>query len=552
MALTIEIKNSKKGALKKLDDIVSIDVMLTANRLPLAEIVLLDGDVAKGKFPLSDTGFFDPGEEVSISARRKNGAMTKLFSGVVISQTIQVMSGSSRLCIELTDKAHAMTMRRRSFVYRKKADSDVIGQLATESGLSVKKKDSTAPKHEELVQYNCSDWDFCLSRAEANGLILLVSDGTLSAVQPKLGSQELEITYGISNVLDIELKADARALYGSVKGFHYDAKKRALSPPADSAVSPANPGSLRASGIAKSLGVKELNLVSPVASLKAEVEAWAKGAMIRSRLSLVQGRIRVEEEKIATLGSSIKLTGFGKVFNGKAFVSGVRHSIQGGMWTTDYQLGLSSETLMDRAQVSNPLGSGLLPGVQGLQIGTVESILEDPGKEFRVKVKLLGLNQADNMLWARLALPDAGKKRGFNFLPEKDDEVVVGFLNGDPRQPIILGSLFSSGLPPQFPAKKENNIKGIVSRTGVGMVIDDKEMKMRLTSAVDKDEQMILINKKNKSIHIIDNLNKNTVKLDSKGITFTSAKNMTIDVKGDLKLTAKGKVNIKGAKTDII
>ena len=176
----------------------------------------------------------------------------------------------------------------------------------------------------------------------------------------------------------------------------------------------------------------------------------------------------------------------------------------------------------------------------------------DIGLTVRERRRELGLNQADNMLWARLALPDAGKKRGFNVLPEKDDEVVVGFLNGDPRQPIILGSLFSSGLPPQFPAKKENNIKGIVSRTGVGMVIDDKEMKMRLTSAVDKDEQMILINKKNKSIHIIDNLNKNTVKLDSKGITFTSAKNMTIDVKGDLKLTAKGKVNIKGAKTDII
>jgi Rhs element Vgr protein len=554
MALTLEIKNAKKGLLKKLDDILSIDVMLTANRLPIAEIVLLDGDVAQGKFPLSDTGFFDPGEQISISARRKNGAMTKLFTGFVISQTIEVMSGSSRLCIELTDKAHAMTMRRQSFVYRKKSDSDVISKLAGEAGLSIKKVEKTITKYDELVQYNCSDWDFCLSRAEANGLILLVSDGTLSAVQAKLGSQELEITYGISNVLDIELKADARNLYGSVKGFHYDAKKRTLSPPADSAISPATPGTLRAPTIAKNLGVKELHLVSPVAGLKAEVEAWAKGAMIRSRLSLIQGRIRVEEEKIASLGSSIKLTGCGKVFNGKAFVSGVRHSIQGGTWTTDYQLGLSSETLVERTGggISNPLGSGLLPGVQGLQIGTVESILEDPGKEFRVKVKLLGLNQADNMLWARLALPDAGKKRGFNFMPEKDDEVVVGFLNGDPRQPIILGSLYSSGIPPHYPPKKENNFKGLISRMGMGIVFDDKELKVALRSNVQKEEQLIIINKKNKSIHIIDNLNKNNVKLDNKGITLASGKDMIIDVKGDFKLNAKGKVNIKGAKTDII
>jgi hypothetical protein len=60
------------------------------------------------------------------------------------------------------------------------------------------------------------------------------------------------------------------------------------------------------------------------------------------------------------------------------------------------------------------------------------------------------------------------------------------------------------------------------------------------------------LNKKNKSIHILDNLNKNTIKLDSKGITLTSNKDLTIDVKGNLKLSAKGNVNIKGAKTDII
>lgn len=553
MAITIEISNSKKGALKKLDDILSIDIMLNANRLPLAEIVLIDGNVGEGKLPLSDSGFFDPGEQITIKGRRsEKSSLVPIFKGLVMSQTIQMNRGSARLVIELGDKAHAMTMNRRSFVYRKKADSDVISQLASEAGVSVGKTDKTLPKHEELVQYNCSDWDFCLSRAEANGLILLVSDGALQAVQPKLSSESLTLTMGTSNILDIELKADARAIYGAVKAFNYDPKKRVLSKATDSAATFATPGTLRAPTIAKSLGAKELQLVSAIPSQKAEIEAWARGAMIRTRLSLIQGRIRVDEDKFAEVGSSIKLEGFGKVFNGKAYVSGVRHTIQGGLWTTDYQLGLSSETLVERQPVSNPVGAGLLPGVFGLQIGSVESILEDPNKEFRIKVKLHGLNQPDNMLWARLALPDAGKKRGYNFLPEKDDEVVIGFLNGDPRQPIILGSLYSSSAPPQYPAAKENNVKGIVSRGLSGIIFNDKDNSIRIATVVDKEDQILVLNKKNKSIHILDNLNKNTIKLDSKGITLTSNKDLTIDVKGNLKLSAKGNVNIKGAKTDII
>jgi len=39
-----------------------------------------------------------------------------------------------------------------------------------------------------------------------------------------------------------------------------------------------------------------------------------------------------------------------------------------------------------------------------------------------------------------MARRDAGKQRGQVFWPEPGGEVVVGFINGDPRQAIILGA----------------------------------------------------------------------------------------------------------------
>lgn len=73
----------------------------------------------------------------------------------------------------------------------------------------------------------------------------------------------------------------------------------------------------------------------------------------------------------------------------------------------------------------------------------------DPEKLGRLKVRFPWLSDVNESAWARLCTPLAGKGRGFYYLPEIDDEVLVAFEFGDINRPIILGSLWTGEhIPP--------------------------------------------------------------------------------------------------------
>ena len=72
--------------------------------------------------------------------------------------------------------------------------------------------------------------------------------------------------------------------------------------------------------------------------------------------------------------------------------------------------------------------------------------VEDPDGRTRVQIRLLncdGLDDQDGPVWARVAVPFAGANRGAFFLPDVGDEVLVIFLNGDPRFPMVVGGLWN-------------------------------------------------------------------------------------------------------------
>lgn len=72
--------------------------------------------------------------------------------------------------------------------------------------------------------------------------------------------------------------------------------------------------------------------------------------------------------------------------------------------------------------------------------------VNDPEGLNRVQVKLLsydGFDNQDGTLWARVAVPFAGSNRGAFMLPEVGDEVIVTFINSDPRYPVVIGSMWN-------------------------------------------------------------------------------------------------------------
>jgi uncharacterized protein involved in type VI secretion and phage assembly len=76
--------------------------------------------------------------------------------------------------------------------------------------------------------------------------------------------------------------------------------------------------------------------------------------------------------------------------------------------------------------------------VQGLMVGIVKSV-DDPLGQGRIQVDLPTLPGRNRTNWAPVATMMAGGGRGAWFMPELEDEVVVGFLGADPEQPVILG-----------------------------------------------------------------------------------------------------------------
>lgn len=72
--------------------------------------------------------------------------------------------------------------------------------------------------------------------------------------------------------------------------------------------------------------------------------------------------------------------------------------------------------------------------------------VEDPDRLTRVQIRVLncdGLDDQDGAVWARVAVPFAGHNRGAFLLPDVGDEVLVVFLNGDPRFPMVVGGLWN-------------------------------------------------------------------------------------------------------------
>ena len=106
---------------------------------------------------------------------------------------------------------------------------------------------------------------------------------------------------------------------------------------------------------------------------------------------------------------------------------------------------------------------------------------QDPDKLGRVKVKLPTLNEQDSTYWAPISSLGAGKDRGWFFLPEIDDEVLVMFAHGDMSRPVVVGALWNGVDAPPDQNGGSNERRMLVSREGHKVVFDDDGGKITFT-----------------------------------------------------------------------
>jgi uncharacterized protein involved in type VI secretion and phage assembly len=133
------------------------------------------------------------------------------------------------------------------------------------------------------------------------------------------------------------------------------------------------------------------------------------------------------------------------------------------------------------------------------------------------------INKTTN--WIRVQTPDAGKSekvpknRGFVFIPEKDDIVMIDFEYGDPNRPYVAGSIFSEKVSKG--GDDNNKLKTITTRSGITIIFNDDENKGSLT---------------------IKDPSGNTVYMDgNKNITVTAPETFTVNAT-DIKMNASNSI----------
>jgi Rhs element Vgr protein len=527
-------------------DLISVTVQRAANAVPSARLVFNDGDMPGEAFPLSDAADFKPGAALTVKAGYGQQEEV-IFEGIVVRHGLRVSgSNDARLVVECRDAAVKMTVGRRNANHVDKTDSDIIGTLVQAHGLQAD-VEATTVTHGVLAQHFCSDWDFMLARAEALGLLVIATDGSVAVKAPTAdGEPALTVTYGV-DLISFDGDVDARYQYGSATAVSWDPKAQAAleGNAADPASLPAQ-GDLDSATLSEVIGLASLRLQAGAPQAEAMLTQWAKAQQTKSGLARVRGQLRFQGSAKAKVGGLIELKGVGNRFSGNAFVTGLRHQIEDGAWTTEADFGLDPDWFCNRPDVQAPPAGALLPPVAGLQIGVVMKLDADPAGENRIQVKLPVLQAETEGVWARLMQSHASSGFGSFLVPEVGDEVVLGYFAADPSHPVVLGSLYSSSRKPPYELAAPNDTKALVTRCKHKLEFDEKDKVITLTTP---GGNRVVLSDKDKSI-LLEDQNGNTVKLSPSGIALDSPKDISLTAKGGITLDAVSSIALT-AKADV-
>ncbi|WP_374454965.1 type VI secretion system tip protein VgrG [Nocardioides sp.] len=516
--------------------VLSASVFRELNRIPTASVQLRDGEASQQTFPASNTEHFVPGRPIEIRLGYR-GETETVFKGLVVTHRIRVRKNGSLLSLECRDEAIRMTRGRRSRLHLDTTDGDLIDGLIGEYGLQ-RDVASTKPTLHEVVQYDATDWDFVVCRAEANGHVVAVRDGTVTVRPPSTDASPVVAARFGATVLELDAEIDARHQVPGVTATTWNATDQEVVEVDGSEPSLPNSGNLSPRDLADVLGGDPVVVRHGGGLGDPELQALADAHLLRGRLAKVRGRVRFQGFSGVTAGDVVEVNGIGDRFAGPQLVSGVRHTFANGNWETDVAFGLKPETQLERFQVTALPAAGLLPSVNGLQVGIVLALEGDPDGDDRIQVRLPLVSTGENGVWARVATLDAGAGRGTCFRPELDDEVVVGFLDGDPRRPVVLGQCHSSAKPAPVPGADDNHVKGYVSRSKLKLTFDDDG---KVASLETPEGNRLSLSETDKAVTIEDQ-NGSSITLDAHGITLESSKDIVLKSSGDI--TLEGGANV--------
>lgn len=555
--------NDQSNALR----VHSIRVVKQVNRIAKAWIHLVDGEIGSGEFPASDMDDLSPGAKIEIEAGYGDDTAV-IFTGILVRHGLDIgTSGHSRVSLECVDQAIKMTFQRQHANFVALADgssvrdSDAMQTIFNKYADITPSVTSTTPELKSLVQYGATDWDFILTRAEINGMVVINDDAALTIAKPDFSSTPvLSVTYG-ADLMEFRAAIDARFQPSSVTSVGWSTSELDVVSQSANAEPDSSTRGQKNGDLASVLGYETFTLKTSTAQEQALLTAWSEAQLVKSQLAQLRGHMKFQGSADAKIGALIEVKGVGERFSGNVYCSSVEQRLEEGNWQTHVEFGCDHMWFAESSGLTAPDAAGLVPGFNGLQIGIVQKLDEDPDGIYRVQVKI-PLQQAETEgIWARLGHLYASSGCGSFFIPEKGDEVIIGYLNSDPSYPVVIGSLYSAKNKSPLEHTDENYTKAIITNSQLTLSFDDENKIINLITpgghkvALDDTDKKILIQTSGgQSVTLSDDSNEialadsngNSITLNSSGISLSSSSDITLSASANVDISAGAKATLSG------
>ncbi|HET9517955.1 MAG TPA: VgrG-related protein, partial [Actinoplanes sp.] len=433
-------------------------------------------------FELFDKGTFTIGTRLEI-AFRAEGDPTVVTAGEVTAIAVQPgAAGRHELVLTGFDLTHRLAREPKSRSFQRVTDADIATRIAGEYGLDAD-VDGTGAVHDYVLQAGETDYAFLRRRAARIGYDLWVSERTFHFKKtPRSTATPPKLRYGQNlSSFTVRFSAAERCDEVQIRGWDQLGKQTIAGRATETDPGTDAPAAAELADAARrAFGRITRNAGQFPVTDQAEADALASSLLLRASGEEAVLRGEAAGDPLIGAGAKIHIDGIGSRLTGAWRVTGVEHTYGTGRpYVTRFVCGGK-----EPGGLADLTGSDAgRRGWRGLVVGIVTNN-DDPEQLGRVRVHFPTLSADDESAWARIATPGAGRERGLQWLPEVDDEVLVGFELDDHARPVVLGGLWNRrDVPPDPAVASGGSVKQrlLVSRTDSRLTFDDDRPSVSLS-----------------------------------------------------------------------
>ncbi|MCU4186048.1 VgrG-related protein [Acidiferrimicrobium sp. IK] len=459
---TLSVNGSDLGA-EWLDALTEVRVESEYQVPARATLRFLERDGISGASFLIDDSSLDLGSPIEIAALAPDsGESVTLFNGEITGITMDMgKDGAAELSFTAHDRSHRLSRTTTVKAFAQSKVSDIVSTMASQAGLTAM-VDATTEVFDWILQPD-SDLGMLTELARRTGYDWWAEGRKLHFAKPAAG-QTVSVTYAESLIAFSVRASGQHPDQVKVQGWDKSQKTpiTGSSSTASTAVLSTSPLAKKANDAQAAFGSSAIFTMGLTPASQTEAQSISQAVLDRAVSAAVSVRGTCVDEPSIALGTTVEVSGVPTKVAGKYPVTKVEHVFRAGTpLTTRFSAGdRTSHSLVDTLGT----GAARTPAFHhsGLVVGIVTNA-QDPDGLGRVKIKIPSLSNDVETWWARVVNVGAGATRGYGYQPEVNDEVLVGFENGDPRQPAILGGLFNGADKP--PELKYTSSKKLAERT---------------------------------------------------------------------------------------